>query len=168
MEELRLQEILASVRASIDNPNAGLPEDVFLFISALTPLVNVDLLIRDRNGRVLLAWRDDPYYECGWHVPGGILRYQESLEERLQKTAEHELGCRVDVEQPRLDVVELIHPGQKHRGHFLTFIYACRLPDHWDIQQQPQSPGEPGHLEWHNTFPKNMIPVHSFYSKYFS
>lgn len=167
MEELRRQKILANLRASIGNPNTGLLEDVFLFVAALTPMVNVDLLIRDRNGRILLSWRDDPFYDCGWHVPGGIVRYQESLEERLQKTAAHELGCRVEVEQPCLDVVELIHQGQQIRGHFLTFIYACRLPDEWDINQQTQSLGEPGYLEWYDRFPENMISVHSFYRKYF-
>ena len=45
---------------SVTDPGLGLPDEVFYYISRTTPLVNVDLLIKDEIGRVLLAWRDDP------------------------------------------------------------------------------------------------------------
>ena len=39
----------------ISNPSSGLPEEVFLFVSRLTPMVNVDLLIKDEKRRTLLS-----------------------------------------------------------------------------------------------------------------
>ncbi len=41
----------------IKNPNSGLPEEVFLFASRITPMINVDLLIRNSNNEILLSWR---------------------------------------------------------------------------------------------------------------
>ena len=74
----------------------GLPEDLFLFVTRLTPMINVDLLIRDGEGRTLLTWRDDGYdYSPGWHIPGGIIRYKECRGERVQAVAQKELGTSV-------------------------------------------------------------------------
>lgn len=69
-----LEDLLDEVRKRIDDPDKGLPEEVFLFLSQLSPLPNVDLLTRDREGRILLAWRNDPWWGSGWHVPGGVIR----------------------------------------------------------------------------------------------
>ena len=38
-----------------ENAKAGLPDEVFTYISTVTPLVNVDLLIRNDKGETLLA-----------------------------------------------------------------------------------------------------------------
>ena len=48
----------SEAEAAIDNAETGLPDEVFSFVSSLTPMVNVDLLVV-RDGKVLLAWRDD-------------------------------------------------------------------------------------------------------------
>ena len=63
----------------IKNPSKGLPQEIFFFISRITPMINVDLLIKDEKGRTLLAWRDDEFYK-GWHIPGGIIRFKEKTE----------------------------------------------------------------------------------------
>jgi hypothetical protein len=42
-----LGELVARLRSSIGSARAGLPQEVFLLVSELTPLVNVDLLIKD-------------------------------------------------------------------------------------------------------------------------
>ena len=70
---------------NVPDPRVGLSRELFLLVSRLTPLVNVDLLVKDEAGRVLLSWRDDQYAGQGWHVPGGILRYKETLLERVDK-----------------------------------------------------------------------------------
>ncbi|MDR2604028.1 MAG: hypothetical protein LBC55_01570, partial [Desulfovibrio sp.] len=63
-----------------------------MFTSSITPMLNVDLLVRDDAGRILLSWRDDALCGTGWHVPGGVVRFQETLAERVRKTALQELG----------------------------------------------------------------------------
>lgn len=61
------------------NPSSGLPDELFFYISRVTPMVNVDLLIKDEDGRTLLSWRNDQYAGKGWHLPGGIVRFKETL-----------------------------------------------------------------------------------------
>lgn len=46
-------------------------------IALLTPIVNVDLLVI-KEGKILLAWRDDEQCGKGWHLSGGCLRLKES------------------------------------------------------------------------------------------
>ncbi len=76
-------------------PQEGLPEPVFEFVSSVTPMVNVDLLVRDKDGRILLAWREDKFSGKVWHIPGGIIRFQESMETRIHKVAQQELGAEI-------------------------------------------------------------------------
>lgn len=163
-----ISELISSLAAYANDPGKGLPEELFLFASSITPMVNVDLLVRDSKGRILLSWRDDPLCGKGWHVPGSIVRFQESLLERLQKTAVSELGCEVILETPQPEFIELIRPdGARARSHFVTFIYHCRLPGDMDSPPHTAKQGEAGHLAFHGNFPENMIPVHHVYRKYF-
>ena len=71
-------ELIPAYENAID----GLPDEVFTYISTVTPLVNVDLLIRNDKGEILLSWRYD-YRRSGWHIPGGIIRYKETFEQRI-------------------------------------------------------------------------------------
>ena len=163
-----LSTALTALNAHIGDPRAGLPEEVFLFASSITPMVNVDLLVRDRVGRILLSWRDDPFCGQGWHVPGGVVRFQEGLLDRLQKTALRELGCAVLLATATPEFTEFIRSdGPRERSHFITFIYHCRLPENLDAPPHTARPGETGHLAFHEHFPENMIPVHHYYRKYF-
>jgi len=148
-------------------PRQGLPEDVFLLVSSVTPMVNVDLLVRDGEGRILLSWRDDPYSGVGWHVPGGIVRFKERLETRIQKTAKNELGTEVLYEPTPLACEELFREDDGARSHFISFIYDCQLSEGYEIPAA-NTPLQPGALAWHAVFPENMISIHGFYRRYFS
>jgi len=44
---MNIHEAIKFLDKQIPNPSLGLPEEVFLFISRTTPIVNVDLLIKD-------------------------------------------------------------------------------------------------------------------------
>jgi colanic acid biosynthesis protein WcaH len=65
-----LGNLVRELQAITGDPTQGLPEDVFLYASQITPLVNVDLLVKDEvNG---VSWRDDDYYSwlaCPRHHP---------------------------------------------------------------------------------------------------
>lgn len=163
---MSLQDALRRVDGYTKNPEDGLPEDVFLFVSRITPLVNVDLLVRDDAGRILLSWRDDPYEGRGWHVPGGIVRVKERFEDRIQKTALQELGCSVFYKKEPLEIVPIIKKDASVRCHFITFVYDCRIPEKEHIGIS-NAAGEAGYLKWHDSYPQDMLRVHSFYRKYF-
>src|SRR5204863_6588665 len=88
-------ELIAALEAEIGDPREGLPEDVFRFVSRITPLANVDLLIEDPRRGTLLTWREDQFFGAGWHLPGGIVRYKETARQRVRACAQHELGADV-------------------------------------------------------------------------
>ena len=163
-----IYELLSDIKENIADPTKGLPEEIFLFATEITTMVNVDLLIKDDKGRILLSWRDDEFYGKGWHVPGGIIRLKETFEDRIQKTAESEIGVPVVYEENPLKVVPIICPEMKTRGHFITFIYSCKLPDGFFIENHGKKRNDAGYLEWHETFPEDMLKVHNFYKKYFN
>ena len=151
----------------IEDPRRGLPEDLFLFASRITPMVNVDLLIKNDQAQTLLTWREDGYWNPGWHIPGGIIRYQESIAERIRAVAWTELGAEVTFEAVPLAIKEIINPFRRVRGHFISFLYQCSLTDGPDNKQQYRS-GEPlpNQWMWHGGCPKNIIPVHEVYREF--
>lgn len=145
----------------------GLPETVFLFVSRLTPLVNVDLLIQDSARGTLLTWRDDDFYGPGWHVPGGVIRHKEIAANRVHEVARRELGVTVEFKPQPLGVHETILPEWRDRGHFISLLYQCRLtselnPDRRFVSESPL----PGQWAWHETCPIDLIPEHQAYSAY--
>lgn len=81
---MKVDEAIEVLSAAVVDPPIGLPEEVFLFISRLTPMINVDLLIQDERKRTLLTWRDDERLGPGWHVPGGIIRFKEEIQLRVK------------------------------------------------------------------------------------
>ena len=117
---MNILEAIKNLENHIANPKDGLPEEVFLFVSRIIPMVNVDLLIKDENKRTLLAWRNDEFCGTGWHIPGGIIRYKEKIETRIQKVAEVEIGAIVKFNPIPISYNEIIINELKTRGHFTT------------------------------------------------
>src|SRR5882757_4854156 len=162
-----IPSLVASLDAAIPDPRAGLPEAVFLFVSSITPLVNVDLLIQDDAGRTLLTWRADAFYGPGWHVPGGVIRYQESAAERIRAVALQELGVDVEADAAPVAVSETINPGRRERAHSISLLYRCRLRTALNEAQQAGSSAlKPNQWAWHESCPENLIPEHRVYSRF--
>lgn len=164
-----LAAAIAIIKEAVACPNRGLPEDVFLLISSMTPLVNVDLLIKDSLGRTLLTWRHDRFYGPGWHIPGGIIRFKESAAQRIAAVAANELGARVSFSANPIAVHEITNPNRDVRGHFISLLYACRLESPLDERRRfvPETPLN-GAWAWHDGTPENLIYQHNIYIRYIS
>jgi len=148
----------------VRDPSRGLPEEVFLFVSEVTPLVNVDLLIKDERGRTLMTWRNDTFDKAGWHIPGGIIRFKESIGARIRVVARQELGADVDYNPVPAAISEVIHPTRKTRGHFISLLYRCSLITPLDERLRYKSgKRRPGVWKWHDRYPRNTIAVHKMY-----
>ena len=80
------------LKCDMDKANNGLPNHLFRYISSITPLINVDLIVCDPKKGFLLSWRSDEYYGPGWHIPGGIIRFKENFIDRLYFVAKNELN----------------------------------------------------------------------------
>lgn len=160
-----MKKALKILEDHASNPKQGLPDDLFLFISRKTPMINVDLLIKDEKGRFLLAWRKDKYSKAGWHVPGGIIRYKEKIEKRIKEVARLEIGAPVKFDKKPVAINQLIL-NQKERAHFISLLYNCFLGNDFKPQNKGLKPGDAGFLKWHSKPPANLIKVHDIYRKY--
>ncbi len=163
---MNIHEAIKFLEKQVPNPSEGLPDEVFFFISKTTPLVNVDLLIKDENGRTLLSWRDDQYCGKGWHVPGGIVRFKETLETRVKKVAKGEIGVNINFDPIPIAVNQLIHPELDRRNHFISILYKCFLSSTFVPQNKGLTNKDKGYLMWHDSCPTNLIKYHGIYRKY--
>jgi ADP-ribose pyrophosphatase YjhB (NUDIX family) len=146
---------------------ADLPEDLFLLISRVIPMVNVDLLIKDNQNRTLLTWRDDEIYGAGWHLPGGVIRFREMAAHRVQEVAKSELGAEVIFESKPLWVAEMIHPTRDTRGHAVALLYRCELAGEprADLEYRGGQPTA-GAWQWHTHCPPDLLPFHRVYARF--
>lgn len=172
-----MKKIIDQLESLIKDPSKGLPEEVFLFVSRITPLINVDLLIKNEQNHTVLTWRDDGYYPPSWHIPGGIIRYKETISDRINAVAASELGAKVKFKEDPLAINEIIHhdsynyvvnvckiplPSRRNRGHGISLLYACTLigPLDEDLRYEKGIP-KPGEWAWHKKCPNDIIPVHN-------
>lgn len=160
-----LSEAIKFLDKQIENPSKGLPEEVFLFASRIIPMVNVDLLIKDENGRTLLSWRNDQYAGQGWHLPGGIIRFKETIKKRLEKVAETEIGAKVKFDLKPIAINEIIIKP-KTRGHFISFLYKCYLPSNFIPENKGLKETDAGYLKWHAACPDNLLKLQNIYKKF--
>ncbi len=149
----------------ISNPSLGLPEEVFLFVSRMTPMVNVDLLIKDKKGRTLLSWRNNEYDGVGWHIPGGIIRFKERLETRILKVAEKEIGAAIKFGPVPIAMNQILC-NHEARGHFISFLYKCRISGKFTPKNKVLKKGDDGYLAWHDSCPANLLKAHEMYRKF--
>lgn len=164
---MQVNKLIRLLESSIKDPKKGLPEELFLFASRITPIVNVDLLIKNKDGDTLLTWRDDGYWPAGWHIPGGIVRYKENFSDRINAVAKIELGTKVKFSRTPLAINEVIGPKMKNRGHFISFLFQCTLtsPPDKNIRHNAGAP-KSGEWAWHAKPPKNLIPIHKVYREF--
>lgn len=152
---MNLEEIIGEMKKKVENPSAGLPEEVFTYISTITPLINVDLLIRNESGAILMAWRDDLCGQ-GWHIPGGIIRFKENIFTRIQEVGLQELKAEVKFEKEPLAVNEIIMQ-EEIRGHSVSLLYQCYLPEGYVIDNGEKKENDAGYLKWIMKCPNQFI-----------
>lgn len=167
----RITEALRTLKEALNeegvDPRNGLPLDLFEFSTTLLPFVNVDLLVQNSKGQILLSWRDDKHYGAGWQIPGGIIRMMETIDERIQKTAIREIGCKVDYDLAPIVVHENIMrahreglQNQLERAHNIALLYSCRVPEAYTIDNGDKAKDEEGYLRWFDKFPDNLLECH--------
>ena len=162
-----LKNALGIVTNSISDPAVGLPEEVFRFISGITPMVNVDLLILDPHQGVLLTWRPTGNYPAGWHLPGGIIRVRESFENRVEQVASNELGVGISECIGPIDINQMIHPDAKTRVHFVSLLYRVTISGVLDEKNSSRGV-EPlaGQWQWHKKWPQEIYGLQSIYCRH--
>jgi colanic acid biosynthesis protein WcaH len=130
-------------------------------------MINVDLLVKNKLGQTLLTWRDDKFYGPAWHIPGGIIRFKEKIEDRINKVAENELGCKVKFNTTPLDIREMMNKERDIRGHFISMLYSCEIVGNPDnLKRSLDNNPQHGQWAWHEEAPQNLLRVHEPFRKF--
>jgi colanic acid biosynthesis protein WcaH len=105
----------------------------FLEIIAATPLVSIDLIIRNEKDQVLLGKRVNRPAQNLWFVPGGRIRKNERIQDAFARIFKAELGISSPFTQARLlgaydhiyDDNFLAEPNIN--THYVVLAFTCTL-----------------------------------------
>ncbi|RKG42759.1 MULTISPECIES: GDP-mannose mannosyl hydrolase [Acinetobacter] len=71
-----------------------LPDETFKSVIQHTPLISIDLIVRNEQGEVLLGKRVNAPAKGYWFVPGGRVRKNETLDDAFVRLVREELGIK--------------------------------------------------------------------------
>ena len=77
-------------------------KETFLQIVDSTPLVSIDLILENQQGKVLLGMRNNSPAQGYWFVPGGIIRKNERLYDAFKRISSVELGAELIITDAKL------------------------------------------------------------------
>lgn len=137
-----------------------LPQHLFDYLSSITPLVNVELILKDPQSSVLLTWRDDGLYGPGWHLPGGIIRHKETIAERILQVASSECGLSDFKSCQLLQLNQVMNPNRDLRGHFISFVFGLETDSPFKLSPPELSNGSRKAFTY---TPPNLIQQHQRY-----
>jgi ADP-ribose pyrophosphatase YjhB (NUDIX family) len=166
INHLHTDAAISTLVEAVPDPSSGLPDEIFYYISRTTPLVNVDLLIKDEKDRTLLSWRNDRYAGKGWHIPGGIVRFKENLETRVEKVARSEIGATVRFDPTPSPFTRLSFRSVKFADISFHYYTRCFLSGTFKPLNEGLSPEDAGYLAWHDRCPVDLLPIQEIYRKY--
>lgn len=163
------QEAVDILRKSEFNTDDGMPQDLFLFVSGLVPLANVDLLITNEKGQILLSRRCDQWYQNSWHIPGGCMHYGEDFLHCVQQTAIRELGTVVIMDPEPVAIRNVIRGVDtskqypRERGHNIAVLFSCRLPEGFMIDNGFKTENDNGYVAWFDKLPEDFMRIQRVY-----
>ncbi|WP_120994438.1 GDP-mannose mannosyl hydrolase [Stutzerimonas urumqiensis] len=113
-----------------------LPAETFATVVASTPLVSIDLVVRDASGAILLGERLNRPAQGFWFVPGGRIYKGETLDAAFRRLSEAELGRPFERAEARLLGVYEHFYGDSVFGeggdcpdtHYVVLGYLVELP----------------------------------------
>lgn len=98
-----------------------LPDKVYNQVLRSMPVLAVDgVLLKDE--KVLLIKRKSDPFSGSWVLPGGMLKYGETLEEGVVREFEEETKVMVRIKS----IINVYsHPHRDPRGHIVAIAYIC-------------------------------------------
>lgn len=111
-----------------------LDSDLFRQIVASTPLISIDLVVRNEQGLVLLGQRLNRPAQGFWFVPGGRVRKDERLAEAFSRLARDELGLSLVLSSAKfLGPFEHVYNdnffGTDFSTHYVVLGYELMIPE---------------------------------------
>ncbi|WP_446030089.1 GDP-mannose mannosyl hydrolase [Lelliottia amnigena] len=109
-----------------------LESSLFKTIVANTPLISIDLIVLDKEGRALLGQRQNRPAQHFWFVPGGRIFKDESFENAFKRISKEELGVGAELIDAKFcGVFEHFYDdnfsGDKFSTHYVVHGYKMEL-----------------------------------------
>lgn len=114
---------------------AFLSEQTFQTIIGATPLISIDLIVKNPQGEVLLGYRTNRPAQGYWFVPGGRVQKNEKLDNAFLRLTEAELGVAIARSAATfMGVYEHLYADsafdERVSTHYIVLGYALQLDLH--------------------------------------
>jgi colanic acid biosynthesis protein WcaH len=112
---------------------AFLQPEIFRAVIRHTPLISIDLLVRDPGRRLLVGKRRNRPARDSWFVPGGRINKDERLSEAFSRLTREELGSALPFSHASLQgIFEHFYPdnalGEPGYGtHYVVLAYELTV-----------------------------------------
>jgi 8-oxo-dGTP diphosphatase len=116
------------------------------------PLLTVDVIIRRRDGSLVLVKRLNPPFKDFYAIPGGFVEYGETVEDAAVREAKEETGLNVRI---RRLVGVYSDPNRDPRGHVVTIAYLAE-----EISGELRAGGDAGEVEAFKGLPSKLAFDH--------
>jgi colanic acid biosynthesis protein WcaH len=129
-----------------------LPNNTFQTIIESTPLISIDLLIKNSQGQFLLGFRNNKPAQGYWFVPGGRILKDESIENSFIRLLKDELGVSASIKDAQFSGVYQHFYSDNVFGYDVTTHYvvlAYKLELDIDLSDLPDV--QHSDYQWFNT-----------------
>ena len=112
-----------------------LSDDEFLQVIRNTPLVSVDLIVRNPRDEVFLTFRKNQPAKSFWFVPGGRILKDETIDRAFRRIVETDLRLHKDFKAAHfLGVFEHFYRENKFENpefgtHYVVLAYAIKISE---------------------------------------
>jgi colanic acid biosynthesis protein WcaH len=79
----------------------ALPKSDFFNVVKNTPLISIDLIIRDPSGAILMGWRNNEPAKNTWFVPGGCIHKNERISDAFERIMRTEIALEIPFREAR-------------------------------------------------------------------
>lgn len=117
-----------------------LPDETFKSVIQHTPLISIDLIVRNQQNEVLLGKRINAPAKGYWFVPGGRVRKNETLDDAFVRLMKEELGIESGITRADakfLGVFEHFYEdcvfNDKIATHYIVLAYQIYISEYLKI-----------------------------------
>ncbi len=138
-----------------------IPDEDYAFIYNRVPRACVDLAIRNESGALLLCLRDIEPHKGLWHLPGGGIKFKETIAEAANRISRKEFGVEVKILRT-IGVCEVMNDdlaSDKPR-HSISVVVEAQI-----VTGVPQATDETVEARYFTELPVEMNPYHQEFIK---
>lgn len=126
-----------------------LDEHTFKLVVASTPLVSIDLIIRNSKRQILLGQRTNRPAQGFWFVPGGRICKDETFEAAFQRLTKVELGEEYSLKQAQFfGTYQHFYKDNFSKDEFSTHYVVLGYELELDIELSSLPDEQHNHYQW--------------------